>query len=235
VSADEGTQRSVLLIDDSLTETAIAKARLERDGYAVTIAGDGDEGLRALYKVRPDIVLLDVVMPGLDGWQTLERIREVSDVPVIMLTGRDTELERVRGLRGGADDYVGKPYSPAELAARVAAVLRRSRADWAPREAFFDGELAIDFDAREVRVRGEEVSLTPLEFRLLAVLTENAGLVLSRDQLLELVWGGAFGRDPDAVKLYIRYLRTKIERDPAHPELVETVRGFGYRYRKPPA
>ena len=224
----------ILLIDDSASERAIVAKRLEQKGYVVSAAGDGSEGLRKLYDLKPDLVLLDVIMPNLDGWETLGRIREVSDVPVIMLTGLDTELERVRGLRGGADDYVAKPFSSAELLARVEAVLRRSHGKTEVREFYDDGVVAIDFTASEVRVRGERIALTPLEFKLLATLTHHPGQVLSRDQLMELVWGDTYARGGDEVKLYVRYLRVKIERDSTKPELIETVRGFGYRYNPPP-
>jgi DNA-binding response OmpR family regulator len=224
-------QKRILLVDDSETERAIVASRLQQHGFVVSTAVDGTEGMRKLYDLKPDLVVLDVVMPGLDGWQVLQRIRAVTDVPVIMLTGRDTELERVRGLRGGADDYIGKPFSASELVARIEAVLRRSQADGEIKDVYDDGEVAIDFTAHTVKVRGEFVSLTPLEFRLLTTLTEHAGQVLSRDQLLEHVWGDAFARDGDEVKLYVRYLRLKIESDPGEPKLIETVRGFGYRYR----
>ena len=217
----------VLLIEDSETERAIATERLERAGYTVWTAADGNEGLRRLYDGRPDVVLLDLVMPGRDGWQTLELIRQVSDVPVIMLTGSDSELDRVRGLKAGADDYVGKPYGAPELLARIEAVLRRTRGKPTVKEVWDDGVVRIDYGASEVTVRGEPVSLTPLEFQLLVALVENAGQVLSRDRLLELVWGDANARGGDEVKLYVGYLRRKIG-----AELVETVRGFGYRYAK---
>ena len=227
------TARRVLLIEDSVAERAIVCDRLRRDGYDVIEAGDGREGLRRLYESHPDIVLLDVVMPELDGWKTLDQIRQVTNVPVIMLTARNTDIERVRGLRTGADDYLGKPYSPAELVARIEAVLRRGGGEQGkPREVWDDGTVRIDFGSTEVTVHGEAVSLTPLEFRLLAVLTEYAGQVLSSDQLLELVWGDPIAASTGQVKSSVGYLRRKIERDPAAPELVETVRGFGYRYRR---
>jgi DNA-binding response OmpR family regulator len=226
-------ETQILLIDDSDTECAFITDRLQRSGYRVTSAPDGKAGLRALYERRPDLVLLDVVMPGIDGWKTLELIRDVSAVPVIMLTASDSEIERIRGLRGGADDYVGKPFGPGELAARIDAVLRRSREEPELREIYEDGRIHIDFGAHEVRVRGDQVTLTPLEFRLLVALTENAGIVLSRDRLLELVWGMERETAGEQVKLYVGYLRKKIEADPAKPELIETVRGYGYRYRKP--
>jgi DNA-binding response OmpR family regulator len=227
------TAKRVLLIEDSVAERAIVCDRLRRDGYDVIEAGDGREGLRRLYESHPDIVLLDVVMPELDGWKTLDQIRQVTNVPVIMLTARNTDIERVRGLRTGADDYLGKPYSPAELVARIEAVLRRGGGEQGkPREVWDDGTVRIDFGSTEVTVHDEAVSLTPLEFRLLAVLTEYAGQVLSSDQLLELVWGDPIAASTGQVKSYVGYLRRKIERDPAAPELVETVRGFGYRYRR---
>ena len=225
--------RTVLVIDDSETVRAAVGERLERGGYRVASAANGREGLRRLYEIKPDVVLLDVVMPELDGWKTLELIRDVSDVPVIMLTSRDTELERIRGLRGGADDYMGKPFSPAELSARIEAVLRRSGEKTEAKELYDDGTVCIDFAARSVKVRSEPVSLTPLEFRLLSVLTEHAGQVLSRQQLIDLVWGRAHESSGDPVKIYIGYLRKKIEEDPGTPKLIETVRGFGYRYVNP--
>jgi DNA-binding response OmpR family regulator len=218
----------VLLIEDSETERAVTVERLQRAGYDVTSASDGTEGLRKLYDARPDVVLLDVVMPGRDGWKTLELIREVSEVPVIMLTGRDTSVERVRGLKSGADDYVVKPYDAPELLARIEAVLRRTGEKTEVKEVWDDGVVRIDHRASEVTVRGNVVSLTPLEFRLLATLAEHAGQVLSRDQLLELVWGDAHTRSSDQVKLYVGYLRRKLDDE----SLIETVRGFGYRYVK---
>jgi DNA-binding response OmpR family regulator len=225
--------KRVLIIDDSELERVVLTSRLEQSGYVVSTAEDGRSGLRVLFELKPDIILLDVVMPRMDGWKTLEKIREVSDVPVIMLTALDSEIERVRGLRGGADDYVGKPFGAAELTARIDAVLRRVTETPAVREVYDDGVVQIDFQAHEVHVRDEPVELTPLEFRLLVALAENRGLVLSQDKLLELVWGISYsGAGADQVKLYVRYLRQKIERDPARPELIETVRGFGYRYRK---
>lgn len=218
----------VLLIEDSETERVVTLQRLERAGYDVASAADGTEGLRKLYDARPDVVLLDVVMPGRDGWKTLELIREVSEVPVIMLTGADSSVERVRGLRGGADDYVVKPYDVAELLARIEAVLRRTRdTPAAAKEVFDDGVVRIDYRGSEVTVDGAAVQLTPLEFRLLTTLVEHAGQVLSREQLLELVWGDAHTRSTDQVKLYVGYLRRKLG-----DSLIETVRGFGYRYVK---
>lgn len=224
--------KTVLLIDDSETQRVVLTDRLQRLGYVVSSASDGRAGLRELYAKRPDIVLLDVLMPELDGWETLARIREISDVPVIMLTSQDTEIDRVRGLRGGADDYVGKPFSPGELAARIEAVLRRTGERETVRERFDDGVVLIDFGAREVTIRGNQVHLTPLEFRLLVALTEHTGQVLSREQLLDLVWGSTYDVTDDQVKTYIGYLRRKIGDEAVDSQLIETVRGFGYRYRR---
>jgi DNA-binding response OmpR family regulator len=226
------TPTRVLVIEDSEVERGMAADRLEKAGYVVSTAADGAEGMRRLYELHPDIVLLDIVLPGVDGWKLLEHIRQLTDVPVIMVTGLNSEIERIRGLRGGADDYIGKPYSAAELLARIEAVLRRTATKSALKEIWEDDVVRIDFTASEVTVHGEPVTLTPLEFRLLATLAEHAGQVLSRDQLLELVWGDPTHRTGDEVKLYIGYLRRKVERDPSKPELIETVRGFGYRYKK---
>jgi DNA-binding response OmpR family regulator len=178
-------------------------------------------------------VILDVEMPDLDGWATLERIRDLSDVPVLMLTARQTELERVRGLQGGADDYVVKPFGRQELVARVQALLRRTAGRAQEQQTYADSLLAIDFAQRAVRYGERDVRLTPLEFRLLATFVRNPNHVLSRDQLLELVWGDSLGVSPEQVKLYVGYLRRKL--DPAAPQTtpIETVRGFGYSYRRP--
>jgi DNA-binding response OmpR family regulator len=230
-SQEEQTRVRVLVIEDDKLERELATARLENEGYLVLTASNGREGMRRLFNAKPDIVVLDVVMPGIDGWKTLEEIRAVTDTPVIMLTGRDSELERVRGLRGGADDFVGKPYSGAELFARIRAVLRRTKATTV-RHVLDDGTVRIDFQSTEVAVRGRKVSLTPLESRLLVAFAEHPGQTLSQGQLIELVWSGA-PTGASEVRLYVRYLRQKIEEDPARPQLIETVRGFGYRYRRP--
>ena len=222
----------VLVIDDDADIRGLVAELLGRAGLEVEGAPDGRVGLRAFHKSPPDLVVLDVSMPELDGWQTLERIRDLSDVPVIMLTARGEELERVRGLKAGADDYVVKPFGRQELVARVEALLRRSSADGAGiQETYSDPRLTIDFAQRSVSFDGRDVSLTPLEFKLLSAFVRNPRQVLSRDQLLELVWGTAYGVSGDQVKLYVGYLRKKL--DPADPGNVpiETVRGFGYLYK----
>jgi DNA-binding response OmpR family regulator len=170
-------------------------------------------------------------MPGLDGWATLERIREVTDVPVLMLTARDAELERVRGLKGGADDYVVKPFGRQELVARVEALLRRPRSGSAAEDTYADARLRISFAQRSVRYDEREVVLTPLEYRLLSAFVRHPNQVLSHDQLRELAWGDSVSTSRDEVKLYVGYLRRKLAPDAPGGTPIETVRGFGYRYR----
>ena len=226
------TPTRVLVIDDDADIRGLVAELLGRAGLSVEQAENGRSGLRALNETPPDLVVLDVSMPDLDGWQTLERIRDVSDVPVLMLTARGAELERVRGLKAGADDYVVKPFGSQELVARVEALLRRAPASGttAPQERYDDDRLSIDFARRAVTFDDAEVSLTPLEFKLLAAFVRHPRQVLSRDQLLELVWGHAHGVSGDQVKLYVGYLRRKLAPgDPADVP-IETVRGFGYRY-----
>ena len=225
-------RRRILVVDDEADIRALLVDLLERGGYAVSTAANGREALRALYVVRPELVVLDVKMPGMDGWQTLERIREVSDVPVLVLTGRAAELETVRGLKAGADDYVTKPFRRQELLARVEALLRRRPPrDDAP-EAYEDGLLRIDFAQRAVTVAGRPVALTPTEFRLLTTLVRHPNQVLSREQILDLVWSDPYAVSPDQVKLYVGYLRRKLGAGGVEVP-VETVRGFGYRYSPP--
>ena len=222
----------VLVIDDDADIRALVAELLGRAGMTVEEAPDGRSGLRALHQSPPDLIVLDVSMPELDGWQVLERIRDLTDVPVLMLTARGAELERVRGLQAGADDYVVKPFGRQELVARVQALLRRAGAHAAQQQdTYADQLLSIDFAQRAVAFDGRELSLTPLEFKLLAAFVRHPRQVLSRDQLLELVWGDAFGVSGDQVKLYVGYVRRKL--DPENPGRVpiETVRGFGYRYK----
>jgi DNA-binding response OmpR family regulator len=221
----------VLVVDDDVLTRGVLREVLERAGHDVREAPDGRAGLRDLYTATPDLVILDVEMPELDGWTTLERIRELSDVPVLMLTARETELERVRGLNGGADDYVVKPFGRQELAARVQALLRRSRTREPEQTTYADSRLSIDFARHEVLYEERPVTLTPLEFKLLAVFVRHPNQVLSREQLLELVWGDSFGVSPDQVKLYVGYLRRKLAASSPTSTPIETVRGFGYRYR----
>jgi two-component system KDP operon response regulator KdpE len=221
----------ILVIDDSHDTTWLLKRTLTEEDYDVEIALNGLEGLRHAYNFRPDLVLLDVMMPDMDGWTTLRRLREFSDVPVIMLTAIGGEQSLVQGLDSGADDYVTKPFGMEELKARIRAVLRRKGLDdgrQSPLLQFDNGQLLIDPASQRVTVRGEVVSLTPTEYRLLLCLAYNAGRVLTSDQILENVWGPGYEDSAANVKLYIWYLRRKLEADPRQPDYIQTIRGTGY-------
>jgi DNA-binding response OmpR family regulator len=224
------TSGRVLVVEDDEDVRALVRTVLERAGMNVIEAADGREGLRKFYEMKPRLVVLDVRMPELDGWEVLKRIRELSQVPVLMLTVDASELDKVRGLRQGADDYVTKPFGHQELIARIEAILRRAGETGSEGEVHSDDLLEIDFPQRRVTVLGQEVDLTPTEFKLLAVLARHPNQVLSSDQLLEMVWGDSFDRSRDQVKLYVGYLRRKL-RDAAGVNPIETVRGFGYRYQ----
>ena len=230
-------KQKILIIDDEDDIRLFVSTRLQRAGYETSEAPNGLDGLRRFYSDRPDLVVLDLAMPEMDGWQVLERIREVSSVPVLMLSAAAQERDKIRGLTGGADDYVTKPFSGDEFLARVEAVLRRTTANdnESGDNLYQDPEISIDFRMHEVIVRGQKVDLSPTEFRLLTVLTKNAGLVLSQNQLLDHVWGQEYAESLDVVRIYIGYLRRKIERSTGKPKLIETLRGFGYRYKKPSA
>jgi DNA-binding response OmpR family regulator len=222
---------SILVVDDDDDIRALVGELLERAGHVVIKAPDGESALKLFYSRQPDLVVLDVSMPGLDGWEVLNRIRELSDVPVLMLTARAEELEKVRGLRAGADDYVTKPFGRQELLARVDATLRRGRSAPQAQETYADDFLTVDFAQRKVTAGSVELALTPLEFRLLGAFVRNQNQVLSHDQLLELAWGDARSADRDQVKLYVGYLRRKLGTGVGDESPIETVRGFGYRYR----
>ncbi|HEX7255659.1 MAG TPA: response regulator transcription factor [Gaiellaceae bacterium] len=221
----------ILVVDDDADIRGLVRELLERRGFSVAEAMDGKQALQELYAVRPDLVILDVGMPGMDGWTTLERIRELSEVPVVMLTARSAELEKTRGLRAGADDYVTKPFGRQELLARIERLLQRSGGrETAATESYSDPFLTIDFAQREVTAQGRPVELTPLEFKLLAAFVRNPNQVLSQDQLLELVWGGT-DASREQVKLYVGYLRRKLSPHAPEQAPIETRRGFGYAYR----
>jgi DNA-binding response OmpR family regulator len=222
----------ILVVDDEPRMTKFIRMNLELEGYQVIEAHDG---LEALDKVRtdlPDMVVLDVMMPKLDGFETLEMLREVSNVPVIMLTVQADEEDKVRGLELGADDYVTKPFGARELVSRVKAVLRRTQGSVTPEEAILqiDDHLSIDFNSREVIVEGERIKLRPTEFRLLYHLVENAGWVMPHETLLAKVWGHEYRDEVQYLRLYITYLRQKIEPDPSNPRYILTERGVGYRF-----
>jgi DNA-binding response OmpR family regulator len=226
---------SVLVIDDDADIRGLVRELLQRAGHVVHEAGDGREGLRIFHAERADLVVLDASMPDLDGWETLERIRDVSAVPVVMLTARAQEVDKVRGLRAGADDYVTKPFGRQELVARIEGLLRRGRPATDSPQTYVDTFLTVDFTQRTVEAAGQNVALTPLEFRLLGAFVRNREQVLSHDQLIELAWGHGRAGGRDQLKLYVGYLRRKLGEPSSGGSPIETVRGFGYRYNVPHA
>lgn len=226
------TNRKILIVEDESRMARFIRLNLEHDGFQVFEAIRGREAVRKAREDFPDLILLDVMLPDIDGFEVLRRVREESDVPVIMLTAKGEEDDRVRGLELGADDYVTKPFSPRELVSRVRAVLRRSEmvrgSSRGPIE--IDERLKIDFDKREVWVDDELVKLRPTEYRLLYHLVQNAGWVLTHDQILTKVWGYEYQDEPHYVRLYVNYLRQKLEEDPSNPKYILTERGVGYRF-----
>jgi DNA-binding response OmpR family regulator len=224
--------RRVLVVDDEERMVRFIRLNLEHDGFRVTEAFNGTQAIDKVRSSLPDLVLLDVMMPDIDGFEVLKIIREVSTVPVIMLTAKGEEDDRVRGLELGADDYITKPFSPRELVSRVRAVLRRTEVTSGTVHGLIevDDRLKLDFDRREVWVDGKLVKLRPTEYRLLYHLVKNAGWVLSHDQLLTKVWGYEYRDEPHYVRLYINYLRKKLEEDPSNPKYILTERGVGYRF-----
>ncbi len=227
-------KEKILIVDDSPDLLRIVQVCLERESYEVFTARSGKEGLQRTYNVQPDLIILDVMMPGMDGWEVLSRLREMSDVPVMMLTAKGREVDIVRGLGLGADDYVTKPFGTAELVARVQALLRRNKTPPVGRvTSYQDNGLHIDLERREVAVKGHAVDLTPTEFRLLSVLIQNAGKVVPHRALLTQVWGEEYANEIHYLKLYVRYLRQKIEEDPSDPNYILTEWGVGYRFREP--
>jgi len=230
-------EKKILVVDDEPTFVRLVSKALTHKGYEMLTAGDGQEALRLMFTHRPDLVLLDVVMPKMDGWQTCNRIREMSDVPIVILTGQQkSEVDIVRGLEYGADDYLIKPVGSRELVARVRAILRRaelpSSLEVKKEITYGDTFLTVNIAERKVLVNGERVKLTPTEFRLFALLLENAGRVLTHKQLLERVWGWEYVDDIDHVRIYIWHLRQKIEPDPAHPRYIIAEPGVGYYFQK---
>ena len=225
-------RRRVLVVDDEPRMIHFIRLNLEHDGFEVVETTSGTKALDKLRDQLPDLILLDVMMPDLDGFETLRLIREISTVPVIMLTAKGQEDDRVRGLELGADDYVTKPFSPRELVSRVRAVLRRTETPSAPVHEVIqvDDRLKLDFDRREVWVEGRLVKLRPTEYRLLYHLVQNAGWVVPHDQLLAKVWGYEYREETHYLRLYINYLRQKLEKDPSKPEYILTERGVGYRF-----
>jgi len=225
----------VLVVDDEpdVVKLITMSIKLQEPDWEVLAAYDGETALDLVADENPDVVLLDVAMPEMDGFQVLEQIRLFSDVPVIMVTVRDSELEKVRGLELGADDYITKPFSHLELLARVRAVLRRAKGlPLAHEEPFVSGDIRVDFDQRKVTVRGKEVPLTSTEYRLLYHLVRNAGRVLTHESLLAHVWGREYTDEINYLKVYISRLRAKLEEDPRNPRYILTEHGVGYWFRK---
>jgi DNA-binding response OmpR family regulator len=221
----------VLVIDDDEATVWLVATLLKHHGFDVIEAVTAEDGLKRAKEERPDLVLLDIMMPYMDGWEVCRRLREVSEMPIIFLTAKSSVNDVVFGLGLGADDYVIKPFDNQELVARVRAHLRRSPANQQADELAFDsGNLAINFPKREVRLRGDLVELTPKEFELLSVLARNAGRVLTRGELADQVWGPNYSGANESLKLYIHYLRKKIEPNPAQPAYILTARGVGYRF-----
>jgi len=216
----------VLVIEDDRDIALGIRTVLGRSGFDVSCLPDGRQGLRAFHDARPDLVVLDIGLPTLDGWE----VRDLSDVPVLVLTAHGTEADKVRGLEGGADDYLTKPFGNRELAARVEALLRRPRAGRPQAEVYDDGSLLVRLDSHEVSVDGAPVALTPTEYRLLAALVRHAGRTLTPDQLLELAWNDPLGIGPERVKFGIMRLRRKLGQHGGSGSAIEAVRGFGYRY-----
>jgi len=224
--------RLILVVDDEARMVRFIQLNLEHDGFQVITAYNGREALEQVRTALPNLVLLDVMMPDLDGFEVLGRIREQSTVPVIMLTAKGEEDDRVRGLELGADDYVTKPFSPRELVSRVRAVLRRTESESNVSTGIIevDDRLKLDFNRREIWVDGELIQLRPTEYRLLYHLVQNAGWVITHEQLLTKVWGFEYRDEPHYVRLYINYLRKKLEEDPSNPKYILTERGVGYRF-----
>ncbi len=223
---------SVLVVDDEPRIVDLIRMTLEREGYEVYEAEDGFKALSKAREVIPDIVLLDVMMPDMDGFEVLKELRQTSSVPVIILTVKGTEADKVRGLELGADDYVTKPFGHRELVSRIKAVLRRAEMGAPSGKALIvvDDDLSVDFEKREVLVRGERIRLRPTEYRLLHHLMNSPGKLLTHEALLSRVWGREYRDDTQLLRLYVTYLRQKIEADPSHPRYIINERGLGYRF-----
>jgi DNA-binding response OmpR family regulator len=221
----------VLVIEDDPDIALGIKTVLGKSGFEVASSSDGRDGLRAFHAARPDLVILDIGLPEMDGWTVLERIRDLSEVPVLILTAHSLETEKVRGLRGGADDYLTKPFGNAEFVARVQALLRRQQGADPSGEVYDDGSVQVNFGTHEVAVDGVPVELTATEYRLLEALVRHRGQVLSPVKLLDLAWSDPFGVGPDRVKYSVMRLRRKLGVNNDAGPSIEAVRGFGYRYR----
>ncbi len=230
--SSESSKYKILVVDDEKRMVRFIQLNLEQDGFQVLTAYNGAEALEQVRTQLPDLILLDIMMPDISGFEVLKRIREVNSVPVIMLTAKGEEDDRIQGLELGADDYITKPFSPREMVSRIRAVLRRTRSFKEDQVDLIkvDDRLTIDFSRREVWVEGKIVDLRPTEYRLLYHLVKNAGWVNTHEQLLSKVWGFEYQDEPHYVRLYVNYLRKKLEKDPSNPQYILTERGVGYRF-----
>ncbi len=235
LKTDNGGQeagKKILIVDDDAALVKVLSLSLEREGFEVVAALSGAEALRKAYESRPDLVILDIMMPHMDGWTTCRRLREIADMPIIMLTAKGDESDIVRGLDLGADDYITKPCSSEELKARIRALLRRvqstEKTEW--QATYDDGWLMIDLSRQQVNVNGEPVDLTPTEFRLLSCLVQRNGQVVPHRELLTEVWGPEYSDQVSYLSVYVRYLRQKIEQNPSQPAYILTKWGMGYRF-----
>ena len=223
-------REKILVVDDEVKIVRVVRAYLEKEGYQVVEAYDGRQALESARRERPDLVVLDLMLPEVSGWDVCRTLRQDSNVPVIMLTAQDEDTDKIVGLELGADDYVTKPFNPKELMARIHAILRRAGRQAVETKILGMGDLKIDVDRREVRVAGEEVRLTPTEYDILVALAENPGRVHTREQLMDRVLGGAMEGYDRAVDSHIKNLRQKIEPDPRKPRYVLTAFGVGYKF-----
>jgi DNA-binding response OmpR family regulator len=220
----------ILIVDDDRTLLMFIQEYLEREGFTVSAAGGGEKALRLFYQDRPDLVVVDVMMPGMDGWELCARLQELSDVPIIMLTAKTSENDKLRGFRLGVDDYITKPFSMAELVARIRAVLARSStADEMGLDVFAIGDITVDIRKRQVTLNEEVLDLTPTEYRLMETLARKPGVAISHDDIITEVWGDDHEGGGSALRRYIWLLRQKVENDPKNPEHIITLRSFGYR------
>ncbi len=226
-------KKKILLVDDEKTLVKTLTYNLEKDGYQVISAYDGEEALNKVESDNPDLIILDLMLPGVDGFEVCRRVRKSMDLPIIMLTAKGDDIDKILGLELGADDYLTKPFNPRELLARVKAILRRSEPQGSSLKNILKiQDLQVDLYQHKVRVKGEEIDLTSKEFALLNLMASNPGRVYSREQLLEQIWGYNYYGDARTVDVHIRHLREKIESDPSNPRYVLTVWGTGYKFRE---
>ena len=228
-------QATILVVDDEPRIVRLVRSNLEPAGYKILTAADGEQGLRMAEMHDPDLIILDIMMPGMDGWDVCKRVREFSTVPIVMLTAKGDEQDKVKGLEIGADDYLPKPFGIPELLARVRAVLRRAKLPGESKRdpVFVCGDLSMNFAQRRVTVRGKDVKLSPTEYKLLYELVTNAGRVMLHQDLLRKVWGRGYGEETEYLRVYVRYLRQKLEADSSKPQYILTEPGVGYRFVDP--